>query len=120
MTTEEIRAELNMRRSLRAEVVETLVKFDKSIRDLEKQLAEAEKPKPEEHFVCPNCDLDDFPEVTTECGCRVCKQCAIVCDDCGSIWCANCTFPKGELKLCRPCFDEREAAEEAAEADVAA
>jgi hypothetical protein len=252
MTTEaeEIRAELNMRRGLRAEVVETLAKFDKSIADLEKQLAEAEKPKlrhgdygvscngslffvqgetvfwlnaggvassisperfgtagrlgnlideikalgeertewkldreglgvslregshithpvwisgkyltlseaeslslalrqiiatakrrppmpnthpdierigvpvePEERFVCPNCDLDDFPEVTTECGCRVCKQCAIVCDDCGSIWCANCTFPKGELKLCRPCFDEREAAEEAAEADVAA
>lgn len=75
--------------------------------------------EPEERFVCSNCDLDDFPEVTTECGCRVCKQCAIVCDDCGSIWCANCTFPKGELKLCRPCFDEREAAEEAAEADEA-
>jgi hypothetical protein len=42
--------------------------------------------EPDEHFVCSNCDLDDFPEVTTECGCRVCKQCAIVCDDCGSIW----------------------------------
>jgi hypothetical protein len=27
--------------------------------------------EPEERFVCPNCDLDDFPEVTTECGCRV-------------------------------------------------
>lgn len=41
MTTEE----LNMWRGLRAEVAETLVKFDKSIADLEKQLAEAEKPK---------------------------------------------------------------------------
>jgi hypothetical protein len=39
MTTEEIRAELNMRRGLRAEVVETLVKFDKSIEELEVQLA---------------------------------------------------------------------------------
>jgi hypothetical protein len=45
MTTEEIRAELNMRRGLRAEVAETLVKFDKSIADLEKQLAEVAKPK---------------------------------------------------------------------------
>lgn len=118
MTTEaeEIRAELNMRRGLRAEVAETLVKFDKSIRDLEKQLAEAEKPKPEERFVCPECGLDDFDEVNTECGHRVCTQCAVVCDGCGAIWCPDCTYPEGELKLCDACLSEREAAEEAAEA----
>ena len=72
--------------------------------------------EPEERFVCPECGLDEFPEVTTKCGHRSCKQCAIVCDDCGSIWCVDCTYPEGELKLCDACLSEREQAKEAAEA----
>jgi hypothetical protein len=72
--------------------------------------------EPEERFVCPECGLDDFDEVNTECGHRVCTQCAVVCDGCGAIWCPDCTYPEGELKLCDACLSEREAAEEAAEA----
>lgn len=117
MTTEEIRAELNMRRGLRAEVAETLGKFDKSIADLEKQLAEAEKPKPDEHFVCPECELDDFDEVTTECGHRVCKECAAVCDGpCGAIYCPDCTYEHELGYVCHECLLKLEAAELADEA----
>jgi hypothetical protein len=72
--------------------------------------------EPEEHFVCPECGLDEFPEVTTKCGHRSCKQCAIVCDDCRAIWCPDCTYPEGELKLCDACLSKREQAREAAEA----
>lgn len=103
-------------KELRKSYEQRIADCDKNIADLEKQLAEAEKLKPEERFVCPECGLDDFDEVNTECGHRVCTQCAVVCDGCGAIWCPDCTYPEGELKLCDACLSEREQAREAAEA----
>lgn len=73
--------------------------------------------EPEERFVCPNCDLDDFPEVTTECGHRVCKECAAVCDGpCGAIYCPDCTYEHERGYVCHECLLELEAAELADEA----
>jgi hypothetical protein len=110
MTTEE----LNMRRGLRAEVEEAIMSTTHP--DIERYERIGVLVEPEERFVCPECGLDDFDEVNTKCGHRSCKQCAIVCDDCRAIWCPDCTYPEGELKLCDACLSEREAAEEAAEA----